>query len=359
MDFDPVRVGVVGFGYWGPKLLRNLINSETTAAVGICEVDEQRRTSAARLHPSLVVVEDFDDLLAIPGLEAVAIATPVHTHYPLASKAVRAGKHVLVTKPFTETTREAADLIALAHERSVSIFVDHTFLFTAAVRKLRELVCAGELGTLLYYDSTRINLGLFQSDVNVIWDLAPHDFSILDFVIPRRPLRIAAVAACHAGNGLADVAYVTIDYGDAFLAHCHLNWLAPMKVRTILVGGSRRMVRYDDVEPDEKIRIYDRGIEVSHANRSATITPDDREGRYQTLISYRTGDIHAPWLDRTEALFLECRTFGRSVRTGEPSAGDPLIGLRVVAMLEAATRSLQEQGAFVDIDWSAEEAFRP
>ncbi len=350
---DPVQVGIIGFGYWGPKLLRNLVTSETTCAVAVADVKEQRRASARRAHPELPVLADAEEVLALPAVEAVAIATPVSTHHGLVKKALLAEKHVLVTKPFTRSVAEAVELIEIARERKREIFVDHTFLFTAAVRKLRQLTRSGELGTLLYYDSTRINLGLFQPDVDVIWDLAPHDFSILDYVLDRRPQSISAIGRGHATSGLADVAYVTLDYGDNFLAHCHLNWLAPKKIRSVLIGGSRRMVHYDDVEPDEKIRIYDRGIEEQTRQIEGTITPDDREGRYQTLISYRTGDVHAPWLDRTEALFAECQAFGEAVRTGKVGDGDPMIGLRVVTMLETAMHSIEEGGGFVPVDWAA------
>jgi predicted dehydrogenase len=349
----PVGIGVVGFGYWGPKLLRNLFNAETTHPLGVCELNPERRQAAQHSNPNLAVVSDLEELLAIDGLEAVAIATPVSSHFELALAALKRGMHVLVTKPFTHRSEDAVTLVRTARERGRVIFVDHTFLFTSAVRKLRDLVAGGELGDLLYYDSIRINLGLFQSDVDVIWDLAPHDFSILDHVVPKRPVRVAAVAASHSPSGLADVAYVTLEYGDGLLAHFHLNWLAPMKVRQILIGGSRRMVQFNDIVPDEKIRIYDRGIE---SGLSPTQTPDDRDGRYQARISYRTGDMHAPWLDRTEALFAECRAFGNAVRGGELSAGDPEAGVRVVLMLEAATRSLAESGRFVPIDWAVLDA---
>ncbi len=347
-----VKVGIAGFGYWGPKLLRNLVNSDTTTVVGVCDVDGTRRETARRFHPDVPVVTTFDELLALDGLEAVAIATPVSTHHALVNQALGADKHVLVTKPLAQTLAQAVDLARRARQRNRVLFVDHTFLFTPAVRKLREMIRSGDLGTLLYYDSIRVNLGLFQSDVDVIQDLAPHDFSILDYVLEKRPLAVAAIGRGHATTGFVDVAYVTLDYGNELLAHCHLNWLAPKKVRSILIGGSRRMVSFDDVEPDEKIRVYDRGIE----ERPVTITPDDREGRYQTLISYRTGDMHAPWLDRTEALFTECRAFGHAVQSGIVGDGDAMIGVRVVAMLDAAKRSLESGGGFVPVDWEPVDA---
>ena len=351
MAVEPVAVGVVGFGYWGPRLIRNFQNADSTRTVGICDQEKKRRELAKRGNPSIPVFEDFDHLLALPELEAVAIATPVETHHSLARKALIADKHVFVEKPFTRTSVQGRELIDIARERKRIIMVDHTFLYTAAVRKLHEIVSQGQLGTLLYYDSIRINLGLFQPDVDVVWDLAPHDLYILDHVVSRRPIAISVIGASHSSSGHTDVAYVTLKFDDNFLAHVHLNWLAPMKVRQILIGGSKSMVQYNDVLPDEKIRIYDRGIETALPS-TGTITVDDREGRYQNMISYRTGDMHAPWLDRTEALFSECNTFGQAVREGFAAINDGVAGLRVVLMLEAASKSLKENGNFVPIDWS-------
>lgn len=351
MSDRPVGVGVVGYGYWGPRLVRNFQNAGTTRALAICERDENRRELAQHANPSLPVVADLDELLAIPDVEAVAIATPVATHHRLAKQVLLADRHLLVEKPITRSAEEGAELIRIARERNRVLMVDHTFLFTPAVQKLRELMEAEELGELLYYDSIRINLGLFQPDVDVIWDLAPHDLSILDFVIPHRPRRISAIGASHSPSGLSDVAYVTLDFGDNLLGHLHLNWLAPMKVRQILIGGSKKMAVFNDILADEKVRIYNRGIDIADSVGRKTITVDDREGRYQTLISYRTGDVYAPWLDRTEALFSECSLFGRVIRSGTPFFNDGLSGLRVVLMLEAATRSLNSGGGFIDVEW--------
>lgn len=346
-----VNVGIVGFGYWGPKLLRNFSNAKTTSVIAVCESDPGRRERAQKDHPELTVVADLEDLLKIPELDAVAIATPVNAHYPVAKQALLKGKHVFVEKPFTRTTAQAKELIAIAEERNLVIMVDHTFLFTAAVNKIRDYIKAGDLGSLLYYDSTRINLGLFQPDVDVIWDLAPHDFSILDYVIPTKPIGISVNGASHLPSNHCDVAYVVLDFGQNFIGHLHLNWLAPAKKRQILIGGSKKMIQFDDVEQDEKIRIYDRGIDLQEEAKGLTITPDDFEGRYVKMISYRTGDVHIPWLDRTEALFRECTLFGDAILNGTEIPNDGYAGLRVVALLEAASESLKNNGQKIEIDW--------
>lgn len=346
---QPVGVGVVGYGYWGPRLVRNFHNASTTRTVAICERDPDRRAAAASGHPGLVVVGEVEEMLAHPEVEAVAIATPVETHYQLAKLALEADKHVFVEKPFTRTSQQARELIEIAGARGRTVMVDYPFLYTAAVRKLGELVREGGLGDLLYIDSIRVNLGLFQPDVDVIWDLAPHDFSILDYLLPSRPKRISTIGASHQPSGHSDVAYVTLDYGQGLLAHLHLNWLAPMKVRQIMLGGSRRMAVYDDLQPDEKIRVYDRGIEVSRPPSESTQDPDLQGNAYEAMISYRTGDVHAPWLDRTEALLREAETFGAAVRGQASFCNDGPAGLRVVQLLEAASESLAQGGGFVEI----------
>jgi predicted dehydrogenase len=346
---DPVGVGVVGFGYWGPRLVRNFHNASTTRTVAICERADAPRARAEAGHPDMKVVAELEELLAMPEVEAVAIATPVETHYALAKQALEADKHVFVEKPFTRTSEQAQELIDLAAERGRVVMVDYPFLYTAAVRKLGELVRDGSLGDLLYIDSIRVNLGLFQPDVDVIWDLAPHDFSILDYVLDAKPRRISTIGASHQPSGHSDVAYVTLDYGDGLLAHLHLNWLAPMKVRQIMVGGSKKMAVYNDMLPDEKIRVYDRGIEISGGPEHATIHPDHLEGGYEARISYRTGDVHAPWLDRTEALLREAETFGAAIRDGAKFSNDGPAGMRVVQLLEAASESLEQGGGFVGL----------
>ena len=349
---EPVGVGILGFGYWGPRLLRNFDVAESTRPLAIWDRDAGRRAYARKTNANLAVVESLEELLEVPGVEAVAIATPVKYHHELAKKALLQNMHVFIEKPFTQTSEQALELMSLARDRDRRMMVDHTFLYTAAVKKMRSIVHAGDLGELLYYDSIRINLGLLQPDVDVIWDLAPHDLSILDYVVPMRPRALSAIGTSHSPSGRSDVAYITVDFGANLLGHFHLNWLAPMKVRQILIGGSKKMLVYNDVLPDEKLRVYDRGIEFEDSAPGGTISPDDREGRYQTMISYRTGDVHTPWLDQTEALFLECAAFGEVIRNGGEVVNDGLAGLRVVLMLEAASQSLNEKGRFVDVDWS-------
>lgn len=360
-----IGVGVVGYGYWGPRLARNFRNAESTSMVALCEEDPERRALARQQHAGIPVVAELDDLLRLPDVEAVAIATPVASHFELSRRCLERGRHVLVEKPFTMTADEACELLDLADELDLQIWVDHTYLYTPAVRRLRKVVASGELGDLLYIDSIRANLGLFQPDVDVLWDLAPHDFSILDFVIPQRPRCVSAIGRSHTPTGRSDVAYVTLDYGGDLLAHLHLNWLAPKKIRQFLIGGSSKMVQWDDTDPAEKVRLYDRGIEVDREPES-TVGPDDPEGQYQTMISYRTGSVYSPWLSRTEALYTECTEFGHALlgRTTGPERGsdgrsDGLMGLRVVLLLEAASRSLDKGGSFEPIDWEPADRYGP
>jgi predicted dehydrogenase len=329
-----MRIGVVGLGYWGPNLVRNF-QSQPGCEVWMTDCDPARRAAAARRFPGARVAETVEELLR--EVEAVALATPLSTHHALGRAALEAGRHLLVEKPFTDSSATARELIELARERGLTLMVDHTFLYTGAVRKLRELQEAGELGRLLYFDSVRINLGLFQHDTNVVWDLAPHDISICDHLIGREPLAVQASGARHY-YGQEDLAYLTVFYPDQLMAHFHVNWIAPVKVRRILVGGDRRMVVYDDMEPSEKIKVYDKGVELTRP-----------EEIWQTLVSYRTGDMHAPRLDGGEALaamakdFLSCMAEG-----GEPLSG-PAHALRVTRVLEAAELSLRQGGRRVEL----------
>lgn len=350
----PIGVGVVGLGYWGPRLVRNFQNAAGFQLLGVFDTDPSRREAFAGVGP----VDSYEALLQVPGLSTVAIATPVEAHYALAKAALEADKHVMVEKPFTNSSAQAIELVRLAREHDRVLMVDHTFLYTAAVRELRRLIAAGEVGELLYYDSIRVNLGLFQRDVDVIWDLAPHDFSILDHLVGRRPRAVSAIGRSHTPSGLCDVAYVTLDHGDSLLAHLHLNWLAPQKVRQVMIGGSRKMVLWDDIEPDQKVQVYDRGIQIEPGRRQGTITSDHGDDRYTSMISYRMGDLHAPWLDRTEALFTEVGALERAIRHGQPLVNDGVAGLRVVLLLEAASRSLEQDGAWVEVEWSLLDALR-
>jgi len=285
------NIGVIGCGYWGPNLLRNFAENETARLRWICDLDEKRLAGMGRRFPTSQTTTDYQKLLADPELEAVAVVTPVGTHFKIAREALLAGKHVLVEKPLTPTAREAEELIELADKHRRILMVDHTFVYTGAVRKIKEIIASGELGELLYFDSVRINLGLFQRDLNVVWDLAPHDLSIMDYLLEQQPEGVSALGSCHIERGIENIAYLVLKFPNDFIAHFHFNWLAPVKIRRTLIAGSRKMVLYDDIEPTEKVRIYDKGVT---ANRIG-----DREADYQTLVSYRTGDVWAPKLDST------------------------------------------------------------
>jgi predicted dehydrogenase len=334
-----LRVGVIGYGYWGPNLVRNFTTCPLTEVVVVADRDGARRDAVQALSPWVATVADAAEVLRDPRVDAVAIATPLALHHPIAKAALEAGKHVLVEKPLAATSALAEELIGLAQHRGLTLMVDHTFVFTGAVRKIREYVEAGSLGDVLYFDSVRINLGLFQPDSNVIWDLAPHDLSILDFVLGARPRWVSALGARHFGT-VENVAYVTVGFDSELLAHFHFNWVAPVKVRRIIIGGTKKMLVYDDIEPTEKIRLYDSGVSVSAL---------DREGKYDLLVQYRTGDVLAPKLDSTEALRRVVESFARACRGGPPAVTDGAAGLRVVRLLEAAQRSLAEGGAKVPV----------
>ncbi|MGI9104811.1 MAG: Gfo/Idh/MocA family protein [Pyrinomonadaceae bacterium] len=337
-------IGVIGCGYWGPNLIRNFAENERAQLLWICDTDERRLSAIGRRYPATRTAPDYRQLLADPELDAVVIATPVATHYEFAAAALQAGKHVLIEKPFTTDSREAAELIALAKKRGLTLMVDHTFVYTGAVRKIKEIVGSGELGELLYFDSVRINLGLFQRDINVVWDLAPHDLSIMDYLVARDPVALTATGSCHVEAGIENIAYVMLRFKDSFIAHFHFNWLSPVKIRRMLIAGSRKMIVYDDIEPTEKIRVYDKGVT---ANRIESDT--DKEAAYRTLVSYRTGDVWVPKLDSTEALTYVCAEFLESIAAPRPPLTDGATGLRVVRLLEAAQESINEGGRLIDL----------
>ncbi|HYE14459.1 MAG TPA: Gfo/Idh/MocA family oxidoreductase [Pyrinomonadaceae bacterium] len=337
-----VTVGVIGCGYWGPNLIRNFAEAGGAELRWVCDADARRLDRMARRYPAARASTDYRELLADPRLDAVVIATPVATHYPFARRALEAGKHVLVEKPFTASVREAEELIETAERRGMALMVDHTFIYTGAVRKIKEIVESGELGDLLYFDSVRINLGLFQHDVNVVWDLAPHDFSIMDYVVGRRPVAVSATGSSHIEPGIENIAYVQLRFDDSFIANFHFNWLSPVKIRRTLIAGSRKMIVYDDIEPTEKVRVYDSG--VTRTERAL-----DEEETYKTLVSYRTGDVWVPKLDMTEALHYVCAEFLDSINRSRPSASDAAAGLRVVRLLEAAQGSIREGGRWVSL----------
>jgi predicted dehydrogenase len=341
---SPTTIGVIGCGYWGPNLLRNFSENEEARLRWMCDLDARRLETLGRRYPSAQTTIDYRQLLADPQLDAIVISTPVSTHYNFAREALEAGKHVLIEKPFTASTREAERLIALAEARQLTLMVDHTFIYTGAVRKIKEIVSSGELGDLLYFDSIRINLGLFQRDINVVWDLAPHDLAIMDFLIDRQPLSVTATGSCHVERGIENIAYVMLRFPDEFIAHFHFNWLSPVKIRRTLIAGSRRMIVYDDIEPTEKIRIYDKGVMVTRSEET-----EDKEAAYQTLVSYRTGDVWVPKLDSTEALSYVCREFLSAIREKRRPLTDGNSGLRVVRLLEAAQQSISQNGRPIDL----------
>ena len=334
-----IGIGVIGYGYWGPNIVRNLSEVPGARVVALCDLRSDRLLLAQQRFPHLTTTRDYRDLFANPQVDAVAIATPVSTHFEFGTAALRAGKHVLVEKPIAASSEEAMRLIDEAATRNLVLMVDHTFVYTSAVKKIQELVASRTLGEIYYYDSVRINLGLFQPDVDVLWDLAVHDLSIIDYVLPWRPRAVSATGMSNVPGKPHNVAYVTLFFEQNLIAHVHVNWLAPVKIRRTLVGGSRRMVVYDDLEPSEKIKVYDRGISVNSGSENA----------YQVLIGYRSGDMWAPHLDMTEALRTEAVQFVRCIDDRAPVVTDGEAGCRVVCILEAATQSLADRGHPVEI----------
>jgi predicted dehydrogenase len=305
----------------------------------VCDGREDRLGVVRKLYPAVGTFTDVGEMLADPAVDAVAIATPVSTHFALAKEALLAGKHVFVEKPFTATSLQGEELVALAADRDLRLMVDHTFIYTSAVRKIHDLVAKGELGTLHYYDSVRVNLGLFQSDVSVIWDLAVHDLSIMDYLLDRDPVTVSATGVAHVAGQPENMAYLTCMFDDNLIAHFHVNWLAPVKVRQTLLCGSEKMIVFDDVDMSEKVKVYDKGV----------ILDDAAESVYQRHVGYRTGDMWAPRLDNVEALAIETQHFVDCVTTGETPLSDGHAGLRVVRILEAAQASMAERGLPIEI----------
>jgi predicted dehydrogenase len=335
-----MRVGVIGYGYWGPNLLRNFAESDNFRVAMVCDLFPDRLAKVGARYPGVETTVDDRELIENPDIDAVAIATPVSSHFDLAMRALRAGKHVLVEKPLAASSEQAMRLVEEAQKRGLVLLVDHTFIYTGAVGKIREIVRSNQLGDLFYYDSVRINLGLFQHDVNVIWDLAVHDLSIMDYVLPSLPVAVSATGMSHVRGQPENVAYLTLFFDGSLIGHLHVNWLSPVKLRRTLIGGSQKMIVYDDIEPSEKIRIYDKGIIV---NKKA-------ESVYQMLISYRTGDMWAPQIDGTEALRKEISHFVECIENGERPITDGMAGWRVVRILEAATQSMSKRGEVIELD---------
>lgn len=332
-----IRIGVIGYGYWGPRVARNFQALNGCEVSVVCDRSAELLRKAKQAVPSAVLTCDCSEAISSPSVDAIAVVTPVWTHFDLAKAALENGKHVFVEKPFTATAQQAEELIEIAERKNLRIMVDHTFLFTGAVRKIRQLIDEGTLGRLYYYDSTRVNLGLFQHDVNVIWDLAPHDLSIMDHLVEDKPEAVIATGQVHL-NGFEDLAFITIYFAGRMIAHINVNWLSPVKVRTTLIGGDKKMLVWNDLEADEKIRVYDRGVAVTNG-----------QGIHELLVSYRSGDMWAPKVEDAEALNREAKYFIDCISSNERPINDGLAGLRVVRLLEAADKSLKDRGRPVSL----------
>ena len=330
-----MKFGVIGYGYWGPNVVRNLMGLDGSEVCIIADRSPAAQARARKAYPGVKIVSSAMDAICSPETDAVAIVSPVWTHYELTRAALLNGKHVFVEKPFTCSSAQGEELVNLAEQKNLKIMVDHTFLFTGAVRRIGQLIDEGALGNLYYYDSTRVNLGLFQHDINVVWDLAPHDLSIMDHLIKTTPEGIVATGEGHL-NGHEDVAFMTLYFPEKVIAHINVNWLSPVKVRTTLIGGEKRMIVWNDLEADEKVKVYDKGVKIT-----------SREGVYDLLVSYRSGDRWSPQLEQVEALRQELSYFVECISTGNEPFNNGHAGLRVVRMLEAASKSMSTKGDFV------------
>ncbi|MBV9066237.1 MAG: Gfo/Idh/MocA family oxidoreductase [Methylobacteriaceae bacterium] len=339
MSGKSIGIGIVGYGYWGPNLVRNFASCEASRVIAVSDLDGAKLGACSRRHPEIATTSHFKDLLQNPQIDAVAIATPVDTHFELAQAALNAGKHVLVEKPLAPTSEQVSRLIDEADRRGLTLMVDHTFLYTPAVRKIRELLLQNQLGEVYYYDSTRSSLGLFQRDVNVIWDLAVHDIAIIQYLLNEDPVAVSATGSCHVAGSPENMAHITLFFASKCVAHVSVNWLSPIKVRQTFVGGSKKMIVYDDLEPTEKIKVYDKGITLNAPSEDA----------HQFRIGYRAGDMWAPHISTTEALQTEVEHFIECVGTGSSPISDGLSGLRVIEVLEAASRSIADQGKPVEL----------
>lgn len=333
-----VNIAIIGFGYWGPNLVRNFSATKGARVKWVADLRPERLEIAQRSFPAIEVSTQFNQVIEDPEVHAVVIATPVFTHFDLAMLALKAGKHVLLEKPMTDSVIHAENLIQVAEEKGLKLMVDHTFLYTASVQKMKQLIDADELGTIKYFDSTRINLGLIQQDVNVLWDLAPHDISILNYLIPANPRSVQATGVSHIHNGIENIAYLTVNYDHDFIAHFHCSWSSPVKIRMMLLGGDKKMVVFNDMEPTDKIRIYD----TAH-----TVSNDEEKQR--VLVDYRVGDIHIPKLPIQEALSGMAADFVRAIQTGAEPIANYRSGLFTIKILEAAQTSIKENGREVII----------
>lgn len=334
-----INVGIIGCGYWGKNLIRNFIEAKNCWLSTICDSNEELLQKVKSRYPSLTALTDYRKLIASKDINTIVIATPVSQHYPLAKEALLAGKHVLVEKPLAASAAHVEELIALAEKQKKVLMVDHTFLYTGAVRKIKGLIDSGSIGNLLYYDSVRVNLGLFQHDINVIWDLAPHDLSIMDYLVSEKPVSLRAVGMAHLTKGIENVGYMILNFESNMIAHFHFNWMSPVKIRLALICGSEKMIVYDDIEPSEKVKIYERKVELMKSV----------EDKYRLYYDYRVGDLWVPKIELTEALNLMCQDFIEAIRTERKPLSDAHSGLRVVRILEAAQKSISNGGELVPI----------
>ncbi len=334
-----IRIAVIGCGYWGPNLVRNFNELDDVEISAVSDLKPDRLQLIKKKFPNIDVTVDHNAILDNPYIDAIAIATPVETHFPLASEALKNGKSVFIEKPLTSSVTEAEELINLAERYNKTLMVGHTFIYTGAVRKIKEIIEKGEIGNIYYFDSVRVNLGLFRPRVNVIWDLAPHDVSIMDYLLGANPEYVSAVGVSHFGTGIENIAYITINYPDNLLAHIHVNWLAPVKLRKVLISGSKKMIVYDDTEPDEKVKIYDKGIILNGS-------PDKI---YDRMVGYRIGDMYSPKIDSAEALRRECSHFIDCIDNNKIPITDGYAGLRVVRILQAAQLSIENKNERVEL----------
>jgi predicted dehydrogenase len=334
-----INIGLIGYGYWGTNLARNFRKNHDMKLKAICDFSPDRLKAAGDLYPGVELVNSAEVLINDKDIDAIAVATPVSTHFDLANKVLMAGKHVWLEKPMTETTDQSKKLIDLAEKKNKVLLVDHTFIYTGAVKKIKEIIDRGELGDMIYYDSTRVNLGLFQKDVDVIWDLAPHDISMMDYFMPFKKLFVSATGSHYFGNKVTPKALLTIYMESNIIAHINVSWLSPVKIRQTLIGGSNKMILYDDNQPSEKIKVYDKGVEMVST----------KEDLYHLKVQYREGDMYAPKVDDHEALTMEAKHFVECINNGIQPITGGLAGLEVVKILEASKKSLAGNGVPVDL----------
>lgn len=337
-----IGIGVIGYGYWGPNMVRNFMEAPGASVVAVSDLRQEQLNRVKARYPAVKTTTNYRELYSDPAVDAIVVATPVSTHYKLALEALQAGKHVLVEKPLVESVEQGYRLIDEAARRGLVLMVDHTFIYTGAVRKIKEIITGGQLGPIYYYDSVRINLGIFQHDINVLWDLAVHDLAIMDYLLDDRPCVVTAVGMNHV-NSKEDIAYLTCLFDHDVIAHIHVNWLAPVKVRRTLIAGGEQMVVYDDLEPSEKVKLYNKGITINNNN--------GMDGIYEMLVGYRTGDMWAPQLNRTEALYTEANHFLECIEQNKQPITSGEAGLSVVHILEAANRSMKQQGQPIELNW--------